>query len=101
LDEGVLPGEIERRLSEERLDAQTAAWVVRGLEEARRQATRTAGRRNMLYGALWCSGGALIMILAYQSSESSSPAGRYVVAWGAIVVGAFLFLRGLRQFTRR
>ena len=52
------------------------------------------GKKNMLYGALWCIGGIVVTAATYDAAE---PGGAYVVAWGAIVFGAIQFFRGLMQ----
>ncbi len=49
----------------------------------------------MLYGALWCLGGLVVTVVSY---GAASGGGTYVVAWGAVLIGAFQFLRGLGQF---
>jgi hypothetical protein len=46
----------------------------------------------MLDGALWCGGGILVTGLTYSMASSG---GTYIIAWGAIVIGAIQFLRGL------
>jgi hypothetical protein len=56
---------------------------------------KRAGRKNMLYGALWCLGGIVITALSYQAAAKAG--GRYVLAWGAIVFGGIQFIRGLLQ----
>jgi hypothetical protein len=43
----------------------------------------------MLDGALWCGGGILVTFVTY------SMGGPYIIAWGAIIVGAIQFFRGL------
>ena len=49
-------------------------------------------RKEMLIGALWCGGGILVTVLTY---SAASGGGSYVVAWGAILYGAFRFFRGI------
>jgi hypothetical protein len=49
----------------------------------------------MLYGALWCIGGLVVTVISYSAANAG---GRYVLAWGAIIFGAFQFLRGLFQY---
>jgi hypothetical protein len=97
----VPPEDVSRQLAEEGLDTETAERVVCELGETRSQAVRSAGRKNMLYGTLWCLSGVLVTILTYQSAASSSTGGRYVIASVAIAVGVIQFVRGLLQFARR
>lgn len=56
---------------------------------------RAAARRNLLLGGLWLGGGLVITLLTYGVASSSRTGGTYVVAWGAIVVGAVRIFRGL------
>ena len=53
------------------------------------------GLRNMAIGAVVCVVGIVITAATY--SAASSGGGHYVVAWGAIIFGAFQFLKGLFQ----
>jgi hypothetical protein len=48
--------------------------------------------RDMLFGALWFVGGLIVTIATY--SSASEGGGRYIVAYGAIIAGAFQFVRG-------
>ncbi|OHB66111.1 MAG: hypothetical protein A2Y76_03575 [Planctomycetes bacterium RBG_13_60_9] len=58
-------------------------------------ATKGAGGKNMLFGAMWCIGGTVVTAVTY--SEASSEGGTYIIAWGAIVFGALQFLKGVWQ----
>ncbi|MEE8500243.1 MAG: TerB family tellurite resistance protein [Kiloniellales bacterium] len=53
------------------------------------------GVRNMGLGFLWFAGGGLVTLVTY---SAASGGGVYVVAYGAIAVGALQFLVGLGQF---
>jgi hypothetical protein len=79
LRKGVAPRSIEKSLTDQGLDAEAAAVVVM-------QATNRVGRKNMIYGLLWCIGGIVVTALSY-----------YVLAWGAILFGGFQFVCGLIQ----
>ena len=59
-----------------------------------REEKRTAGGKNMLYGALWCIGGLLVTFLTY---SAASDGGTYVVAWGAVIFGVIQFFKGMFQ----
>jgi len=52
------------------------------------------GLRNMAVGAIVCLIGIAVTAGTYSAASSG---GHYVVAWGAIVFGAFQFLKGLFQ----
>jgi hypothetical protein len=87
--------EIEQKLIAQGLDAESAGIVVSNLQQAKDNASRQAGRKNMLYGGLWCVGGTAVTIGTYLNASDGG--GKYVVAWGAIVFGAIQFFRGLFQ----
>lgn len=87
--------EIERKLMDKGLDEESAAVVVKNLFQARSKVLKEQGRKNMLYGALWCAGGAIVTLVTYDSASKGG--GRYIVAWGAIIFGAIQFFRGLMQ----
>jgi hypothetical protein len=88
---------IEAMLVEKGLDQPSAAAVVANLTKIRSEAFHAAGKKNMLYGALWCIGGAVVTAVTY---GAASGGGHDVVAWGAIVFGAIQFFRGLAQMAR-
>lgn len=52
---------------------------------------RTVAEKKMLHGALWCGGGILVTGITYLAASGR---GTYVVAWGAILFGAFQFIQG-------
>lgn len=60
------------------------------------EAMKTVGKRNMLYGGLWCVGGTVATVATY--AAASSGGGSYFVAWGAMVFGGIQFVKGLYQF---
>lgn len=61
-------------------------------------ALREEAIKNMGFGALWFIGGSLVTFITY--TAASAEGGHYVVAYGAIAVGAFQFLAGLFQWFR-
>lgn len=75
------------------LNEQSAAIIVDNIFNLRKK----AGKKNMLFGALWCIGGILVTAWTYGVAASRSSGGHYIVAWGAIVFGAIQFFRGLAQ----
>lgn len=80
-------------LTQKGLDQESANVVVTNLENVRKQHAKSGAGRDMAIGALICAVGVVITIVTY--SAASAGGGRYVVAYGAIVVGAIQFLRGL------
>jgi len=48
----------------------------------------------MVRGAIWFFGGSFITLFSYAAAVSSSYVGHYVIAWGAIVFGAYDFFQG-------
>jgi hypothetical protein len=96
---GVAPAEIEKNLTERGLDAKAAALVVRELKHAKGRAFEEVGRKNMLYGALWCIGGIVVTAMSYLAAANAG-GGKYLLAWGAIAFGGIQFFRGVRQYIR-
>ncbi len=86
--------EVKMDLKSQGLDEESANVVTNNIFNLRQEAINEAGKKNMLYGALWCSGGIAVTALTYQAA---APGGTYIVAWGAIVYGAIRFFRGLTQ----
>jgi hypothetical protein len=95
MKDGLSGPQIESHLIEKGLDQQAAAIVVRNLAELRTNAYKEAGKKNMLYGALWCIGGTVVTVITL---AAASGGGTYVIAWGAIIFGGIQFLRGLYQY---
>ena len=93
---GIAPTVIEKNLTQRGLDTEAAAIVVSNLMQAKAKALKDAGRKNMLYGALWCIGGVVVTALSYQAAANAG-GGKYVLAWGAIVFGGIQFFRGMIQ----
>jgi hypothetical protein len=68
--DGIAPTVIEKTLIERGLDVDAAAVVVSNLMQAKVKALKNAGRKNMLYGALWCIGGIVVTALSYQQQRT-------------------------------
>jgi len=93
--------EIRANLREElELSEDDTKVVLDNLYGMRAKAIREAGRKNMLYGALWCIGGTLVTVFSYQAASNDREGGTYLVAWGAIAFGGVQFFRGLVQVIR-
>lgn len=92
--------QVEQALLEKGLDAESAKIVTTNVLKMRSDAISAAGKKNMLYGLLWCIGGAIVTAATYQMAANSPNGGSYVVTWGAIVFGGIQFLRGAAQAAR-
>ena len=92
---GLSDTQIESQLIQKGLDLQTVGIIMKSQSELRAKATRATGERNMLIGALLFLGGIIVTVVTFAAAVGSG--GRYVVAWGAIIFGAGLFVRGLQQ----
>lgn len=64
------------------------------LTKAYRDAARVAAQRQMALGGLICIIGIAITLCTYSAASSSSTGGSVIVAWGAIIFGAYRFYRG-------
>jgi hypothetical protein len=95
MSNGAANEKIKSDLMERGLNAEVAETVVSSLVGAHRDAKQEQGKKNMLYGALWCVGGTAITIGTY---AAASGGGTYVVTYGAIVIGAFQFFQGIYQY---
>ena len=84
----------EARLMAQGVEQDAARRVIEhiGRREARRRA-----KRNLIVGALWCTGG-LIVTIATLHAAVSAGGGKYLIAWGAVVFGAIQMFRGLQQW---
>jgi hypothetical protein len=81
-------------LRKEGYDDTTTLALIRVMEDGVSNARRSAGQRNMLYGALWCIGGIIVTVATY---SAASGGGRYFICYGAIIFGAAQFIKGLTQ----
>lgn len=55
----------------------------------------TSAARDLILGGIWCVGGIIVTAVSY--SSASDGGGTYVVAYGAIIIGAIQFIRGLSR----
>jgi hypothetical protein len=94
LRDGMPTGQIINKLVERGASPEFAEAIVHELQEAIIEAHKSEGRKNMLYGGLWCGGGTLVTVLSYAMAEGG---GSFVLAWGAIIFGGIQFLRGAMQ----
>lgn len=81
------PRVVKQELINQGLDEESAATVVSNLENQISEAKREAGRKDMIYGALWCVGGTVATV---------SNIG--FIFWGAILFGGIQFIRGASRY---
>lgn len=79
-------------------NTETAAFIISEVNRQLGDDAKTAAKKDMLYGTLWCIGGSIVTAVTY--SAASSRGGTYFVFWGAIVFGGFQFLKGLYNYAR-
>ncbi|MFN2530672.1 MAG: hypothetical protein ABR555_05195 [Pyrinomonadaceae bacterium] len=92
---GLSNPQIESKLMEKGLSALSVVEIMRDISKQRAGATKEAGTRNMLLGVLLCVGGIVVTGVTYAVAMGG---GTFIVAWGAIIFGAGLFVRGLQQY---
>lgn len=85
---------ISDKIVELGVDRDTANGLLNAMANHSNEARRSAGRRNMLFGALWCIGGIVVTVMTYSAAQGG---GRYVIAYGAIIVGFIQFIKGATQ----
>ena len=90
--------QIEQKLMEKGLDQESASIVVENLSSIRINALMLieSGKKNMLYGALWCIGGLLVTAMTFLAANGG---GIYIIAYGAIIGGAIQFFTGLSRYS--
>jgi hypothetical protein len=101
MGQGVSDKDVETQLINKGLGREEALLVIRKLHEAGGYSLKDVGRKNMIYGALWCVGGLIVTIVTYAMAAAEPHGGSYVVAWGAVVFGAIQFIRGMNQVTNK
>ncbi len=83
---------IEDLVRTQGLSEDSATEITDSVLDAPRESRSNDGGRDMIMGAIICFIGILITIGTASAARSG---GTYVVAYGAIIVGAIQFLRGL------
>jgi len=79
-------------LGERGVDTDTAFAAIEKVENNLKGVDRKAGRKDMLWGAIWFIGGLTVTLVTY--SDASQGGGRYTVAYGAIIFGLIQLVRG-------
>ena len=98
MEGGASERQIQDALIENELDPESAVIVVSNLSRMRSEAIGAAGKKEMLYGALWCIGGTAVTAVTYSLASKGGP---FIIAFGAIIFGAIQFFRGLVQWIRK
>jgi hypothetical protein len=99
---GKSPLSVEEALVQRGFSKHEARGVIEDVIHAARevrQVVSNVGQYNMAIGALLCVVGTLVTLFTYQAA-SNSPGGKFIVAWGAIVIGFAQFIGGLYQTHR-
>lgn len=81
-------------LTQRGVDTDTAFAAIEKVENQLKGVDIKAGRKDMIWGALWFIGGSLVTLITYSNASSSPSGGRYTVAYGAIIFGLIQFFRG-------
>lgn len=92
---GVKPTLVHDQLREKGVSQPDAANMVSTVLRARTEANQRSGKRNMMFGALWFGGGALISAISYFVAKDG---GGYLVTWGAMIFGGLQLLNGMMQY---
>jgi hypothetical protein len=82
------PIEVEKALVENGIDQESAKIVLENLNLQIQKEKKEDAQKDMLYGALWCIGGTVLTIAQIG-----------FIFWGAIVFGAYQFLKGLFNYS--
>jgi len=69
-------------------------WDPNELTAEQRQEVADSYKKHMLYGVLWIAGGAIVTVLTISSGRGG------IIAWGAMLFGAFDFFRGLNGWMK-
>lgn len=78
------PHEVKNDLIAQGLDTQSAIAIVDNLTAQMSDAKKSQGKKDMMWGAVWCVGGLI---------GTLSDTG--FIFWGAIIFGGIQFFRGL------
>lgn len=84
-------------LIEQGLDEENATVVVFNLEKQIKAEKKERAKKDILYGALWFVGGTVITVATY---SAASGGGRYMIAWGAILLGGVQLVKGLVNISK-
>lgn len=69
-------------------------------DEAALKAAKVEGKKAAIKGCIWFVIGAAISVGSYIRASNSGSGGRYLLTWGALLVGIGLLGQGLYQYMR-
>jgi hypothetical protein len=92
--------QVEADLKAQGIDEESASFVTNKIFRVQANAYMASGAKAMLSGVLICVIGIAVTAATYGIASSGSGGGHYVIAYGAVLVGAFQLLRGLFQLIR-
>lgn len=98
LNKGYSDYQIEKDLIAKGLSEAAATTIVRNIVDMKQQAIRKNAVRAMQIGAAAFIIGVIITVGSYSAAASSSTGGTYVVTGGAIIYGAWQFIKGLMAY---
>lgn len=92
VNNGVPADKMKVDLINQGLNVDDAEIVVNNATREIKKANKERGKKDMLYGALWCIGGIIVTVATYSAASNG---GTYIIAYGAIIWGAIQFFKGL------
>jgi hypothetical protein len=82
-------------------DGQHAMPWMKDLEPDATKHGSPGPNKNMVVGAVCCIIGIVVTVGTYLNAASSPTGGRYIIAWGAMLFGGIMFLRGVFQVLKK
>ena len=80
-------------LTQKGVDEEVARTIVNQIDDQIYEAKMKRANKDILYGALWCIGGTLVTAVTY--SAASNGGGKYIVTYGAIILGMVQLVKGI------
>jgi len=93
MQQGASDYTIQKELVNQGLSQDNARSIIRKLNEIRRQQIAKHAMQQIAIGVVICIIGIVVSVATYNNAVSAG-GGRYVVAWGAVVFGAWRALKG-------
>ncbi len=91
---GKTTAEIKQELIRQGLDNKSLESIIGNIDFHYIEARKKTGKKNMLYGAIWCAGGMVVTATTYNVYRGI---GYYVIGCGTIIFGIGKFIRGVVQ----
>ena len=95
MKEGASVAEVEELLVEHGLSGEKAASVAETAAESKAFDDLVDGKRKMLFGMLCFIVGIVVTAVTYRIAGKGET---YIVAWGAMLYGAYLIIRGIGRW---